>query len=202
MQRWPSLVVSSPEPGTERFLGLLAGWGDGGGWRGLSGFPWPGCRLASVRMGKQRRRTKRKLHGSRLMVSGKGHLETEKREDEKTWKSIYYSEVFVFNLKVYFFSHLDPSFRLCTLINQQQEAVYSKQDLMKPLNTTCRDQTRAKRRAILDLHISCLTATSILSQIRFAGDLNGFGATNCILCILFCFLKGPDTGKKDIAEKL
>lgn len=80
MQRCPSLVLSSPEPGTERFLGLLAGGGEDGGWRGLSGLPCPGCRLASARTGKQRRRRKRKLHGRTLIFTAVGHLDTGKEK--------------------------------------------------------------------------------------------------------------------------
>ncbi|TNN73543.1 hypothetical protein EYF80_016138 [Liparis tanakae] len=68
-QLWPSLVVSSPEPGTERFLALLAGSGDGGGCRGFSGFASPGCPLASATTGRQRKRRRRKLHGRTLMIS-------------------------------------------------------------------------------------------------------------------------------------
>lgn len=73
MQRCPSLVLSSPELGTERFLALLVGGAvEGGGCRGLSGFGWPGCRLPSCTAGRQSRTRNRKLKGMVFMVTGKG----------------------------------------------------------------------------------------------------------------------------------
>lgn len=91
VQRWPSLVVSSPEPSTERFL--LAGCGDGGGWRGLSGFLWPCCFFASQSPGRQRRsRRKMTLYGRTLMVAEKPH-EHRKKENGSLFPEVCGSSV-------------------------------------------------------------------------------------------------------------